>query len=131
MHEEHHIDGIPHTVVKTFWANIFVGFRDSAHIVSGDIEKVRHICSKYVNKVGLCVTVTPTDFVYSTSCEIPSYAGEPGAVIGLINYPRFPADVVTIKAKAVELAIILGKELDQHRVTISFPDETVMLGEHD
>lgn len=115
-------------IVDTFWATIYVGFKnvDTGRIYP--LGFVSRICSEYVNEEGLCITLTPTEYIYSNSHE-KGYAGESGAMIGLINYPRFPTEPEKIKEKALELARILKEALDQHRVTVMFPDETIMLGE--
>lgn len=51
--------------------------------MAGDISEAKKEIRSYCYEVGLCVTVTPTDFIY-TGGE------ESGFVIGLVNYPRFP-----------------------------------------
>lgn len=154
--------------VDTYWAKVFVGFKNTdmvaKHLQSGmeanesefvkfDVEKIigqaksesaadkipvlpdpmdttRGICSKYVNRAGLCVALTPTEYVYSNS-HGDGYAGEPGVEIGFINYPRIPSEPQKIREQALELARMLKMALEQHRVTVMFPDETVMLGELD
>lgn len=132
--------------VNTFWANIFVGLKNVDTGVIHSLDKARELCSNYVNSVGLCVTFTETEYIYSTSplsdmkepesvvgllYRAEGYRAEPGFVVGLINYPRFPAESKKIREQALVLARILKKSMEQHRVTIMFPDETVMLGEVD
>jgi len=112
----------------TFWATIFVGFKNTETKKVHSIDMVRELCSKYVNDVGLCVTVTENEYIYSND-HGEGYAGEPGVMVGLINYPRFPAGPTKIREQALELARILKEALEQHRVSVLFPDETVMLGE--
>ncbi len=68
----------------------------------------------------MCVTVTPTKFIYRKGSE-------PGAIIGLIQYPRFLRMECKIKALAIGLTQILIDELKQERMSIVFPDETLML----
>lgn len=123
--------------VDTFWAKIFVGFKDTsgtmpsdllADLAEHDIPIAREICSNYVNEVGLCVTFTPTEYIYSNDYG-QGYAGEKGIIIGLINYPRIPAEPDTIRARAMELANILKNKFNQRRVSVMFPDKTIMLGE--
>lgn len=116
--------------VPTFWATIFVGIKNTKTEEVYSIDIVRKLCSEYVNKVGLCVTVTETEYIYSND-HGEGYAGEPGVMVGLINYPRFPAGSHKIREQALELARILKDALEQHRVSVLFPDETVMLGEID
>lgn len=130
--------------VNTFWANIFVGLKNVETGVIHRLDKARELCSNYVNSVGLCVTFTSTEYIYSTSPLVnmkepesvvglfrEGYTAEPGFIVGLINYPRFPAESKKIREQALVLAHILKKSMEQHRVTIMFPDETVMLGEVD
>lgn len=107
----------------TYWATIFIGFKDvdTGHVHS--LMKARKICSDYVNELELCVTLTPTEYIYS------EHKGEVGAMIGLINYPRFPMEPGVIEEHAIKLAEILKEKLDQHRVTIQFRDKTIMLGD--
>ena len=115
------------TTVPSYWATIFIGFKnvDTGHVHS--IDFVRKICSDYVNKVKLCVTLTPTEFIYSS--ERDELRGEVGAIIGLINYPRFPVVQELIERRAMDLANILKEKLEQYRVTVQFPDRFVMLSD--
>lgn len=108
--------------VDTFYANIYVGFKDVETETIYSIKMVEQICQEYVDRVGLCVTVTPASYIYNDG-------NEPGAIVGLINYPRFPSTEEDIRRKAILLAIRLKDELKQHRVSIMMPDETLMLGE--
>ena len=108
--------------LETYWANIYVGCKDTEADHQFRIQRVEYHCQKHVDSVGLCVTVTPTKYIYTNG-------NETGVVVGLINYPRFPSSPEEIQAKALDLARILKKELCQHRVTVMFPDKTIMLGE--
>ncbi len=103
----------------TFQASIFCGlqgYTSSYH----SVEEAEEICQEFVDDVGLCVTVTPTKFVYTNGRE-------PGVIVGLINYPRFPSEPEDIKAKAVRLAMNLLKAFGQKRVSVVCTDETIML----
>lgn len=108
------------TTVPTFWANIYVGFREretGEMVFKPDVvRKIRD----YVDAVGLCVTYTETHFIYTNS-------GEPGCIVGLINYPRFPSSPDQIKAHAVAIAEMLLKACRQLKVTVVMPTETVMI----
>jgi hypothetical protein len=106
--------------VDTFWANIYVGQknRDTGEVYPLDIAF--EICQKYVDEVGLCVTITPTEYVYTDG-------GESGFVVGLINYPRFPSSPEVIRGHALELGRRLLDEYRQYRVSIVFPDKTYMI----
>lgn len=69
---------------------------------------------------GLCVSMTPTEFIYTGGSE-------PGFAIGLIQYPRFPKPVSELEDTALELAGLLRKVCQQERVSVEMPDYTVML----
>jgi hypothetical protein len=113
---------IRYTSVGTFTAQIYVGFREGYTNVFHNIEEAKAICQEYCDTPGvhLCVTVSPTDFIYKDGRE-------PGCVIGLINYPRVPEEKVLLQAKAFYLANALMTAFKQNRVPIVFPDKTVMI----
>lgn len=93
---------------QTFFADIHM---------AGDIGAAAIAIQRYVVDVGLCVTLMPQTFIYTGGCE-------QGFRVGLINYPRFPAEPSSIKARAVELANHLMVELGQHSYSIVTPEET-------
>ena len=107
-------------IVQSFTASIYVGTkdRDTKEVFSTDLAK--QWLQDYVNLVGLCVTLTPTDFIYVNGSE-------PGLIVGLINYPRFPSTPSLIKQQALEIAEGLQTIFRQYKVSVVFPDETVML----
>lgn len=105
--------------VETFTAQIFVGLRVGYSKEVHSLEAVRNVCREYVNEVGLCVSVTPTEFIYMDG-------EEPGAIVGFINYPRFPSVTEEIEGRASELAKGLKHALGQNRVSIVYPLKTVM-----
>ena len=74
------------------------------------------------------MTFTETLFIYSDD-GLNSYNGEPGVIIGLINYPRYPDSPEEIRRKTIELAQILKRKCGQKRLSIMFPDTTIMLDE--
>lgn len=104
--------------VITFTATIYVGFREQYTNTIHTIEEAYAVCQEYTNEIGLCVTVTPTMFVYTEG-------NEPGCAIGLIDYPRFPATSEEIKEKANTLAKRFMEEFNQLRVSVVYLDETV------
>jgi hypothetical protein len=108
-------------IVPTFTATIFVGQKDGR----SDNYKHRAVAEKviqeYCDDVGLCVHVYDTRYIYSGGWE-------DGFAVGLINYPRFPAEPETIKTKALELAEKLLAVMEQFLVTVVMPNETVMIG---
>lgn len=86
--------------------------------VSGPIQLIKQACTEYCSDVGLCVTVTPTDYVYS-------HGEESGAIIGLINYPKFPSTPDEINKKAHELAITILNKTHHGSYTIQAPYKTI------
>ena len=94
----------------SFYANISM---------AGDIQQAKHICAKFCLK-GLCVTVTPTDFIYTGGQET-------GFVVGLINYPKFPSTPQDITNLAKELAQILIKELFQDSALVQTSDRALWM----
>lgn len=107
-------------ISKTFTANIYVGFKEMDTGLIHTIDEVHDICKKYVDTIGLCVTITPTKYIYTNG-------NEPGACIGLINYPRFPDTDENIEIKAIKLAELFLVTFRQFKVTVVMPDRTVML----
>lgn len=85
--------------------------------IAGDHQRAKHICREYCLEVGLCVTVTATDYIYTGGEEC-------GVCVGLINYPRFPVDKLELENKAYSLAQKLMIGLCQHSFTIIGPEKT-------
>jgi len=110
------------TVVDTFTATIYVGLKERDTEILHSIDLVRNTCQKYCDEVGLCVTVTLTEYIYTDGQEA-------GAIIGLINYPRFPATPMKVRGDALYLAQTLMEACNQYRVTVVFPDQTIMLSD--
>lgn len=84
--------------------------------IAGDIGIIESICHQYCTDVGLCVTVTPTKYIYKAGEET-------GARIGLINYPRFPEDWIYILDKAKRLAELVASACGQISYTIETPTD--------
>ncbi|KKL04376.1 hypothetical protein LCGC14_2616700 [marine sediment metagenome] len=108
--------------VPTYWARIYVGLQVGYTIERVDENTVAGACHDFCDEVRLCVNCYPTYFVYVDG-------GEPGVVVELINYPRFPKEPQKIRDLALTLARKLRALCKQHRVSVMFPDETVMLEE--
>lgn len=109
-----------HSIVPTYTAHIYVGRR--VHY-SGEVLPLtiaQDTIQSYCNEISLCVTLTETEFIYKDG-------GEPGFIVGLINYPRFPSTERELQDKALALAECLLNAYQQFRVTVVFPDDTVML----
>ena len=94
---------------ETYWARIYI---------AGDLAEARRICRKYTWNEGLCVTVTPTDYIY-TGGE------ESGVIVEIINYPRFPGKPEEITQTAVDLGMTLMHKLYQRSFSVVTPDDTV------
>ena len=93
---------------SSWYANIWVG---------GSHADAVRLCRQFC-MVGLCVTVTPTTYVYTAGAE-------EGVCVRLINYPRFPASTEALQAKAKELAEFLCTELCQWSYSIEMPENTI------
>lgn len=85
--------------------------------ISGPIEVIKQTCRTECLRQGLCVTVDPTTYIYTGGEEA-------GAVIGLINYPRFPTTPAELDARARTLALKLLDDTKQHSVLIITPSDT-------
>lgn len=117
-------------IKKTFRADIALGFREGYGQKVHTIEEVWQICHRYCDSVGLCVTVTPTRFIYSRGSGIAD-GYEDGCFLGLIAYPRFPQSRFDIVGNALDLAKILMKEFKQSRVSVITTDQTYLIEKED
>jgi hypothetical protein len=95
--------------LKTYWAKIYI---------AGSSFVIQRVCRDYCDKVGLCVTITATKFVYTMGQE-------DGFEIGLINYPRFPTTEDDVLVRAKELAELLRRDANQRSYLIQTPYETI------
>lgn len=91
---------------------------------SGPIQNIKDACRGFCLERGLCVTVEPTTFIY-TGGE------EEGAVIGLVNYPRFPQSPDEVNRVAGDLACEILEKCYQHSVLIVRPDVTTWITRRD
>jgi hypothetical protein len=96
-------------LVQTYTLNI---------CMAGDLTCAAAICREFCDEIGLCVTVSPTLYVYTGGEEY-------GFKIGLINYPRFPTAPAELWAKAEALGDRLREKLSQESYSIVAPDKTV------
>lgn len=102
------------------WVGSRVGYTEKIH----QITEVEKICDEFVNEIQACVTITQTQFRYVNG-------DEPGVMVGIINYPRFPSTQDELLGKAINLATRLMCGLEQKRVSITTPDKTYMLEDVD
>jgi len=96
------------SAAPTYYARIYVG---------GDLANIKQVCREYCMGHGLCVTVDPTTFIYTAGEET-------GAVVGLINYPRFHFTLEKILEHAQTLAGALMVACCQRSCSIQTPDQT-------
>lgn len=85
--------------------------------MAGDLDHAKSVCQTHCDEVGLCVTVTPTSYIYTDGRES-------GFIVGLINYPLYPSEPRVIDVKALELAKLLRISLRQKTFSIQTPEET-------
>ncbi len=85
-------------------------------------DEAETLIHNWVDKVGQCVTVTRTKYIYTKG-------GEPGLIIGFINYPRFTNTPQQITEKVFELAEILLKGYKQMNLTVVLPGMTHMISD--
>ena len=110
---------------NTFTATIYCGLKkgyDETSITDypSRIRLAREICQTMCNEKGLGLTFNTTEFIYTDGNEL-------GIEVGLINYPRFPRTQTEIKHISQELAKQLMEALQQYRVSVVYPDFTIML----
>ena len=110
--------------IETWTASIHIGLRKGYGGQIGTAYAVQDICQEFCDSYKWCVTVTPTLFVYESG---KLRGNEPGAIVGIMQYPRFPLDIKELKTRTLALARILMKATNQYRVSIVFLDKTVML----
>jgi hypothetical protein len=96
------------TDCSTWWVRIYL---------AGDIEIAKQVCREVCFEDGLCVTVEPCEYIYTGGQEA-------GYCVGLINYPRFPADHRAITERANRLAERLMAKGCQHSALVMTPETT-------
>jgi len=117
-------------IKKTFTAKIAVGFREGYTDKVHTLEEAYAITQTYCNKMGLCVSVTPTRFIYTQSIATP-HGFDDGCFIELIAYPRFPFSKYDIIKDAIELAKIFVKEFNQMTISVIASDQTYLIEKKD
>ena len=85
--------------------------------LAGDIQVAKQVCREETFADPLCVTVTPCSYIY-TGGE------EEGYVVGLLNYPRFPATPERLLERARSLAERLMVKGCQWSALIVSPGQT-------
>jgi hypothetical protein len=95
---------------RTWWVRIYL---------SGPRTIIEQACREFCEE-GLCVTVEDVKFIY-TGGE------ENGAVVGLVDYPRFPKGRDAIGEVARRLAGVLLERSCQNSVMLLDPETTTWL----
>jgi len=86
----------------SYWVRIYV---------AGPLNIIEQTCREYVTNAGLCVTVSPTKYIYVGG-------EENGVIVELINYARFPASADDIWTHAKTLANKIISESHQGSYTL-------------
>jgi len=110
---------------KTYTAHIYVGKRVAYSKTILPITLAEKYLHEYADKIGLCVTIVDTKYIYTSNRMTEQIDGEePGFIVGMINYPLYPETPESIQTKAREIATALKGLYQQQKVTIVFPDIT-------
>lgn len=109
---------------RPYSVKIYCGLKESYDGEQYPINYAYELCQEFCDKVGLCVTVTGTKYIYKDG-------NEDGIVVGLIQYPRFPKPNVEIDNLAIKLGSILMEKFKQNRITIETPNIMIMLEQED
>lgn len=105
---------------NTYKINVYIGLREGYDGAVHHTKDAMRVIREYVDEVGLGVTVTPTYFVYTGG-------DEPGIIIGLVNYPRFPKPETEVLAHASALANMLMTRFRQQRCTLETPATSYLM----
>ena len=109
---------------ENYEVKIWLGLREGYSKKYYPTHEVEEYIGNWCDAVKQCVTMTPTDFIYVGG-------GEPGLIIGFINYPRFPLEKQKILDRALELGELLKREFNQFRVSVTTPDTSYLLEDVD
>lgn len=74
--------------------------------IGGSYAAAVEACREFVNLTPLCVSVQPTDFVFT-------HGMESGVCVTLVNYPRFPTNKRSLNGLGRRLGLYLMKRLHQ------------------
>lgn len=88
--------------------------------MAGPRKLIEERCAEYCFRVGLCVSIEKTRFIYNGGIE-------DGVAIRLVNYPRFPSTLEAIEDRAAELANLLIGWTYQHSALVVGPVTTQWL----
>lgn len=107
---------------NSYNVSLYVGFKNIETGIELPIDLAKSICQEYCDKIGLCVSIIPTFFIYTNG-------NENGCVVGFINYPRFPQSNEQILNHAVNIAKLLKAAYHQNKVTLVTTDKTLMISD--
>lgn len=85
--------------------------------LAGDVSTARNALREYCIVDPCCVTLTETDFIYRGGLES-------GVVVGIREYPRFPAGRKVLADRARSIAEFLRQRLCQDSYMIVEQDKT-------
>lgn len=110
---------------NTFWAEIYCGLTpgyDEAtnETLVGQRVLADTVCREFCDDHEIGVTVTNMTFIYPGGKE-------PGVIVGLFDYPRFPTGWPKVLASAKELADVLLVSLKQERLSIVCADQSYLV----
>lgn len=86
--------------------------------IAGDYATAKVTCRQFCMAYPGCVTVTPTEYVYTGGAES-------GVIVELINYARFPQDPENAYESVRKLADALRLALCQQSYTIMTPTASI------
>lgn len=98
-----------HQHCSSYWVKIYI---------AGSIETAKQVIRKRAKKIGMCVTIEPTTYIYTGGEEV-------GYVVGFINYARFPKETSEIWNQAFTLACELKEETGQDSFTMMDAETSV------
>lgn len=112
---------------ETFTARIYVGAYDTEKDLTRPVAEIKEACQFFVQDQGLCVNVQKNWYGYGDGEG--EGGNEPGAVVELIHYPRFPRSQPeeSITVQALNLAEILMDRMNQKRVSVVTSSDTYTL----
>lgn len=88
--------------------------------IAGDVADARRSLRTQCMEDGLCVTVSPTTFVYTGGAE-------DGVAVGFVNYPRFPTTPGLLQERARVVALRLIEDMSQQSALVVGPVTTEWL----
>jgi len=109
-------------VVDSICIDIYVGLKEGYYLDQHNIEELKSYLQRICDR-GLCVCVIPCSYIYKNG-------NEDGAIVRLINYPRFPTNIMDLKSKAIKITKELRDVFCQYRISIQAPDKTYMVGDN-